>query len=406
MIRGDQAEKALREVEKHYLDVFYQQYSILKRPRDTAIVHILRAFEMMSSVGSAYEMWRGNAPGALTGIMFDKEALRHALIWVSGGCPEGGDVNQDASDPIIEEASELLGFARKYALLWDVHVCIGHRLLYVQYDERQKRFRFHHRDELTAIPSLRSTVQRAEEQADCSVTDDENSQFFNVLAKAAKQVGPYKLEIDWNVVERAEVKRYVAAIMSSYPFELPKEWGLGGYSLSEYRVVWEAILGIALVSDRLHLLGCRLGVATTLCVDSCVPIFGASHWVDWIAGLSSQGTDTVAAIMEDLTYDSRLNNPDPSLQPFIPLMGRNLAFSVSCAATSNPERNLMKILNRKASKKQIYDELSQRKETIFINEVSTLLDSVGLRHVCRRELHEKGRRLTDVDILVWQKNTG
>jgi len=383
MIRGDQAEKALREIEREYLDVFYQRYDILKRPRDTAIVHILRAFEMMSSVESAYESWRANAPGVLSGIIFSKEALRHALAWVARDCSEEGDSSQSTDDSIMEEASELLRFARKYAMLWDVHVCVGHRLLHVQYDEQRKRFRFYYRDDLGGISPLRSTVQRAEEEMSSVATDDGNRQFFSVLAKAAKQVGPYELKIDWNVVEKAEVKRYVGAMMSSYPFELPEEWGLGGYSLNEYRVVWETILSIALLSHSLHLLAGRLGVATTLCVDSCVPIFGRSHWVEWIARLSSQATDTVAAIMEDLTYDSQLNNPDPSLQPFIPLSDGSLALSVTCAATSNPERNLMKILNRKSSKKHIYDKLSQQKETIFMNEVSTLLGSIGLPHVRR-----------------------
>ena len=406
MLKGEQAERALRKVEKDYLDVFYQQYRVLKRPRDTALIHILCSFEIQSFLTSASELRRGHVPSSFGQITYDKEALRHALLWVCKECPLGGDASQDTDHDIMVEVAELLSFARDYAMLWDVHVCIGHGLFDVRYDEAQNRFTFYHKADRTGIASLWSTVQRSEQKPDLPVVDYERDQFRNVLANAAKQIGPSKLEIDWNVVEAPEVRAFARAAMSPYRFELPEDWELGGYSLGEYREAWAAMVSIAWLSHLLHLFANKLGVANTLCVDSCVPAFAKSHWIHWIARLSSMKRETVAAILADLTYDSHLKNPDPSLQPFIPLSEEKLALSVVCLITSNTERNLMKILSRKPGKKHIYDGLSQEKETIFLNEVSPVLDSIGLRHLCRTELQERGKLLTDIDLLLWEEKTG
>ena len=73
--------------------------------------------------------------------------------------------------------------------------------------------------------------------------------------------------------------------------------------------------------------------------------------------------ETVGAILEILTYGARgQSNPDPALQPIIPLSPSVVAISPSLLLNSSMERNLSVLLNRLPEEKSTYSALSQGKE--------------------------------------------
>ena len=85
--------------------------------------------------------------------------------------------------------------------------------------------------------------------------------------------------------------------------------------------------------------------------------------------------ETVESIIDTLTFgrhDQR--NPDPALQPLIPLTSRHLVLAPNLILNSALERNLAVLLNRLPEEKALYAALSKAREAISKQRVTRTLD--------------------------------
>lgn len=85
-------------------------------------------------------------------------------------------------------------------------------------------------------------------------------------------------------------------------------------------------------------------------------------------------------IVQNLTYGARgQSNPDPALQPIIPLSPSTVAISPNLAMISSLERNLVVLLNRLPEERYIYTSLSRERETALRSQLLRDLSSLPLR---------------------------
>jgi hypothetical protein len=90
--------------------------------------------------------------------------------------------------------------------------------------------------------------------------------------------------------------------------------------------------------------------------------------------------NVVAAIVEDLTYGSRgQTNPDPALQPIVPLTESTVAISPNLVINSSMERNLSVLLNRLPEERSAYAALSRKKEASSRKRLMEGLSAKGFR---------------------------
>jgi hypothetical protein len=160
------------------------------------------------------------------------------------------------------------------------------------------------------------------------------------------------------------------------------------------------------IQTVVHLLAGRLGITRDLCMDSWVPVRHGDDWKCFLTELSGLERSVVSAVVDDLTYDPHIRNADPALQPFVPVGGAGLALCLGCVRASNPERNLLKALNRMPHKQRIYSELSPAKEDLVLAEVIAELASLPLRYATKREVVVGGELVTEIDLLIWHEKTG
>jgi hypothetical protein len=90
--------------------------------------------------------------------------------------------------------------------------------------------------------------------------------------------------------------------------------------------------------------------------------------------------DAVTAIVGDLTYGARQqSNPDPALQPIVPLSPSTLAMSPNLIMNSSMERNFAVLLNRLPEERRAYSALSQGRETALRERLIKDLSGLGFR---------------------------
>jgi hypothetical protein len=88
----------------------------------------------------------------------------------------------------------------------------------------------------------------------------------------------------------------------------------------------------------------------------------------------------IGAVIHDLTYGERgIRNPDPALQPLIPLTPEHLVLSPALFLGINAERNFTVLVNRLPKEKEAYSGLSTQREGISRREVTRQLDKLGFR---------------------------
>jgi len=163
-------------------------------------------------------------------------------------------------------------------------------------------------------------------------------------------------------------------------FRLPDEWVFGRFSLDDFRAVARVLWTLGYLHFNARIIaakqGCLgLGYARALYVTT------KRELVTTVRTHTGLTRETVESIIETLTFgrhDQR--NPDPALQPLIPLTSRHVALAPNLILNSALERNLAVLLNRLPEEKALYAALSKDREVLSRQRVTRTLDELGYRY--------------------------
>jgi hypothetical protein len=134
------------------------------------------------------------------------------------------------------------------------------------------------------------------------------------------------------------------------------------YTFGDFRAVVCALRVMALA----HYFA-RVAAARQRCVaggsSSSVLILDTADLSSRLRECTGLSEGIVGAIVRDLTYGERgIRNPDPALQPLIPLTGSDLAVPPTLLIGSDLERNFTVLLNRLPEERDAYSRLSTERE--------------------------------------------
>jgi len=163
-------------------------------------------------------------------------------------------------------------------------------------------------------------------------------------------------------------------------FDLPDEWVFGRFSLNDFRAVGRVLWTLAYLHFNARVIAAKhgcigLGYARALYVTT------KRELVTTVRTHTGLTRETVESIIDTLTFgrhDQR--NPDPALQPLIPLTSRHLVLAPNLILNSALERNLAVLLNRLPEEKALYAALSKAREAISKQRVTRTLDELGYRY--------------------------
>jgi hypothetical protein len=381
----------IKELDRR-LDAAVPSQLLLARPRDVALIHLLRAHESYM-VGEVSNPNRGERDNASTHGM---DAMNHAVQWIFQFCPSASGSTLGFDDNAYREAEQLHKLAREYSKIWDL-MSLLHRSLITGSKSGDDTVELHYSsdldmglqiaanfiaapygpvlDEPIVTPNVAKeilsaiTVQRNEHQFTYQVPDSLFRQLFERVNR-----------------------------LTAEPWEMDPTWDLGGYTIGQlhkFRVTLDTLCVIHGQVSR------SLGDAHKI-LSSIIKTHPRNIWERILTRKSKLPKDVVTAILTDLIYDPELYGPGKK-QPHITFhpifrFGSNLlAVSNWLLHVSNIERNVWDLVSIK--RPQLHGTLRNLKERSWIEELQRKTQQLGL-NLYPNIKFEFGGQKSDLDTLI------
>ena len=350
----DRISKELRAVERE-IDAYYLENVLVREPFARAGWYFLAFCEEVVM----RDIIRGDSSTEHEWAVLVDNLIIHAqwpLKWLIRTCSPGGEVPQTHEDKMYSAAWQLSELAMRYMSFTAAfdHASCG--LVALNLDGTRIK---------SSSPMRSDTRFEAYDRLIPNKTDasiiDLVEKSFSERVRASVRVRGDSFDYDLNPQVVHAGREALAPVIDSR-FALPADWRFPHFTLREFRQVARVLWVLAFTHFQARVaaaeLGCQgLGISRALLLMEMTEI---RRRVRRYSGVLDE---TVSAILEILTYGQRgRSNPDPALQPIIPLSPSVVAISPSLLLNSSMEPNLSVLLNRLPEEKGTYSALSQGKE--------------------------------------------
>jgi hypothetical protein len=371
--------------------------TILCLPRDIALVNLLRVFEDYCRL---FALRKGDFGDSASLLKLGQDGMQFAVKWIHAYCPR--PTRKDIFELDFDSygaAGRLHEAAMRYSTVWDLMAQLHRGAVFGERVDGAIRLKYEDPD--------------AETFDTCShfLASPDPPQFEKDLEKVIPGLDPSRLlsqfevhrhhsgRIKYSVPEEvfaeiADIQRTVTTAR----WELGGDWDCGGFTLTQFREVWIALLTICWIHNAICFFSGVKGGA----LESVVKTMSRHGWEAELTRRSGVADDAVDAILADLTYDFSLyqagnKQSDVTYQPFFCLRGELLALSNQLVMLSNAERNLWDLISIK--RPEIHSRLRNQKEALWLQEMTPRLSDYGLRSYGPIKLVHHGQQ-SDLDLLV------
>lgn len=177
--------------------------------------------------------------------------------------------------------------------------------------------------------------------------------------------------------------------------ELPNDWIIDEFSLQEYREVWVALAAWMFIHSQACIFSGIKGGA----LEDVVLLKTLEEIIEFIKSKTNVDDKICDKIINLLIYDYTLKNNDIAYQPIIRLTTEFFALSPSLFINSNPERNLISIIQKYQNKTE-YSIFTNRREALMAESV---LNEISGSHWLTKTNVRIPSPLPDIDLLILDK---
>jgi hypothetical protein len=351
----------LRAVERD-VDAHHLQNHLMGRPFAEACGHFLTFCEelmFLPLVRERDENQHDEGAHADNLITHVKAPIR----WLKRACPPGGVFRPNYNEDLYTAAWELSKLGMAYLSFEGAFSMATAGLLTLTLDGNRVRasgplrndLRFEAYDRLVS-PSL----------GPVEVNAVDVSFLHRLDASVHIRDDSFTYELNPSIVQAGlEALRPVIAAR----FVLPLDWTFPAFSLAEFRLVASVLWTLAFIHFRARFVAASAG-CPGLGISRALLVMEQSEIQQRLRRYCRISETAISAILETLTYGSRSQlNPDPALQPIIPVTSSTVAISPSILLNSSIERNFAVLLNRMPVERLAYTTLSQTKEAAMRNQL-------------------------------------
>lgn len=398
----DTHDRVLRRFEQEVLDAHHRSLPLLRRPLGTALYGLMAAYDSsLLPIAAVTPRITPEAIGSMQQLKYVYESVNPATRWVirDNSIP---DPVPAPNESLIEEGGELLRHARDYVQVAIFHVMYGRGLVTAEADEKRRVVRF--------IPPDGSSFPYgfAESTLGQTANDTGDAERAEVVKAAKPRIEglPYRLDRgrirleDVRELVSPEVNALVDSIIPREPVELPDEVDLLGFTMCQLRAFWRGLLGWSAMSSGLYLSLATGGVPQEECMPTqVVPLAEFHERMQLLSGLDS---DTVARIVDRLSYSSQSPKSELLLQPL--LLSRNfVSWCPLAVQISKYERNALKVMSRAEALRDAAATLIGSRERLMLNHVGLLLAKKGKFDFKLNRPLRHGNQKAELDLLAYNR---
>jgi hypothetical protein len=322
--------------------------------------------------------------------------MQYPIRWIWSHCKKVGYVAQNWSDSNYEAAWKLMELADEYSPFETVFIygSAGYLDLEVNGNEivpskSVNDLRYE------AYDRLLSCDKGPQERAD-------PTELFLAVASTVKvKHDRFAYTLNPGIVAFA---KQVMRPVDKESLVLPANWQLPDFSFGDFQSVVSTTRAIAMIHNFARREAARRGCGAMGIRDS-VFVTTQHDFVQRLKNYTRLDSAKIEKIIGTLTYgNSGVRNPDPALQPFIPLYGDKIAISPSLWTGIDAERNFCVLCNRIEELKSHYSRLSEDRSSLMKTELERRLGASGLRFWSGSI---PGRAdLPDIDLAIIDDNAG
>jgi hypothetical protein len=351
---GDKISKELRAVEKE-VDYHHRQNALMTEPFGRAGWYFLAFCEERIMFSMLQE---DPITDHQYGAVVDNLII-HAqwpLKWLTQACLPGGEIPRAYEENLYTAAWQLSELAMQYRSFAAAFSFATWGLATLSLDGRR----------IKSASPMRSDTRF--EAYDRLITHEVPTTLVNMIDTAfseriAASVRVHGDSFDYELtpqIARSGVEALAPFI--DLRFELPTDWQFPRFSLNQFQRVASVLWVLAFVHFQARVTAAEHG-CKGLGFSRALLLMGNDELLRRVRRYSGVSEETVRAILEMLTYGARdQSNPDPALQPLIPLSSSVVAITPSLLLNTSMERNFAVLLNRLPEEKSAYSALSHAKE--------------------------------------------
>lgn len=395
-------EDYIRENIEKVVDNYHKRNPLFKRSRATVLLNLLRTFEDMCRLNPMNIMASIVSPDYLDVSLHNSlDAIDMAIQWAYECCLDNSEASEKVEPEVYLQSGATLFDAQNYRVVCDNFTYYSRGRLHANYNEKNRRltFSFPNKKDGTSIELADFIMRQQKKKASLSTMEFE-SNFQELVSIKDKLAGSIyfegdqiKYQIDdeiWNAFYS------VSKMQIDHSSELPDEWTFRTFNLGEYKQVWSVLLTIA----QIHHMACLLSGKKGAAIESVVLLKRIGELCNEIALKIDLDIGKIGDIISFIIYNPEIKNNDVIWQPLINLYDDILAISPHLITTSNPERNLISLINK--VEQASYSRVSNQKEDIMAEEI---LYELGQRysHLYLKSKTMLPKPLPDIDLAIYDR---
>jgi len=334
------------------VDNAHRQHALLQRGRPDAVAHLLLAAEEVIAADSVQLDLQDRSIGVTQVV----NALKHAVRWVAT-CTQEAPPRGFAAEA-ISEAHDLLNQAIAYCAIVAAYSFARRGFLDLRAD---------HHHLITTLPSDEDVRYDAYDLMVLPSVelghDSPGPKMDGLIAEIGDCLRRGFSLAAIPLTRRVLAAAYdVSAALNDPKHQLPDEWEFASFRLGDYRIVSNAIratLGAWQIANQMIAQATSHNAAQLFVVNR-------RELRNAVRDVTGCSRPVVDGIFELLSYGhGGSQNPDPALQPLIPVSKAQIALSSPLVTGGSPERNLLALVNTLPEEKASYDGLKNMKEGLM-----------------------------------------
>lgn len=389
-------EEIIRTIEEK-VDNMQSNKEIWNNSRSELIYNALTCFEDISRLGAPISFITGEDVNALLNLNAD--AIDMLIRWIfEYSKSDNMEFKNEVQPSIYIELGILMkDDALKYRIICDSYTLWSRNKAQVKLYKNNKGVEFDYLKDSNGKIEVYDLIRGNEKKNgflnEMRIKPEEFKAIDNIIksieVKEEKHIDYTINYSDWKCIHNELSKR------TEINWVLPSEWKLGEFTLGEFRIFWNMIRAKAYI----HSIVCMKSGVSGGAVNDCVIVVSPDEIVRLVKKYTSLEEVTIKALVKFLTYNEECykKNVDVIWSPFIELNNRLLAISPNLVLTSNPERNLISLINKVNSK--AYSNLSVQKEKIMVDNIEE--EICVYSNIIFRKNRPLPDRLPDMDIVIF-----
>ncbi|MEM7481086.1 MAG: hypothetical protein AAF481_07910 [Acidobacteriota bacterium] len=387
---------------RRFADAAVKQLPIFRLPRTQALLHVLRTVQSLQVSNEFGAAVRGRVEGGYAGMRYSQDLLRWLVFKIFTWCPPGGKQTLTSPDDVKVALEAVTDFA-VYSHLQDGIVSAEAGFFLCDIDSTKRIIRFSPNPSIEAQQAerqLREEFQRTKEVFELlQEAEDLPPEATRGLLRTVR-FDANSMTLSYRATGRV-LKAFAEGLELSEP-QLPPTLSVGPYSLDDFWVVWKHLAAHCAALNFLLVLACKELEGEWTGHNSAALVLPRDRIVGQLRHHYSLRSPVALEVLRDLTYDIGVRWTDVMYQPLIPLTSRELVTIPVLVLGSNPERNLLAIIDSLPRKDH---ELKDVREDLMIREIAPLFDPERFVLIERLELGPRAQREGEIDLLVLDKRS-